>query len=233
MTRVHVSMIVRNEMARHLVRAVECASWIAAANGGHIIVTDDASTDATVQFMSSFTDHIQIHEEPMFLVHEGRARQSHYEFMSQFVEPGDWVLALDADETMNRPELVGERVRDAIRTGCGLVLTPQVELWSEDDPPLQRMDGYWATMTAMRLYEFQTGGRIKDKEMASWSVPDYALAQRSTGLKQDGLDLLHWGYSRVPDRHAKFERYIHRPGHNRKFIRSIIDPNPVLREYRG
>lgn len=229
MTRIHVSMIVRNEMERHLVRAVECAVQIASRNDGHVIVTDDASTDATPDFMRGVTDHLQVHEEPMFLVHEGRARQSHYDFMSQFVHPGDWVLALDADETMNRVDLVGERVRDAIRTGCGLVLTPQVELWSED-PPMQRMDGYWNTMTAMRLYEFRTGGRITDKEMASWSVPDYALAQRRTGLKQNGLDLLHWGYSREPDRRIKYDRYINRSGHNPRFIRSILEP-PVLREY--
>lgn len=232
MTRVHVSMIVRNEMDRHLVRAVECAVQVAFDNDGLLIVTDDASTDTTPDFMAAVTDHLQVHDEPKFLVHEGDARQSHYEFMSQFVEPGDWVLALDADETMNHPGLVRGRVRDAVRTGQKLVLTPQVELWSEN-PPMQRMDGYWATMTAMRLYEFQTGGRITNKEMACWSVPDYALKHRTTGLKQDGLDLLHWGYSREPDRVVKYQRYINRPGHNVKFIRSILDDRPELREYKG
>lgn len=230
MTRVHVSMIVRNEMDRHLARAAACARRVADLNHGLVIVTDDASTDETPEFMESFAGHaLQVHEVPMFLEHEGRARQSHYEFMTQFVEPGDWVLALDADETVSRPDLVGERVRDAVRTGCGLVLMDQVELWQED-PLMQRVDGYWATMTAMRLYEFRTGGRIKDKEMASWSVPEYALAQRSSGLKQDGLDLLHWGYVRPEDRRIKHDRYINRPGHNRRFIRSILS-EPTLREY--
>lgn len=232
MTRVHVSMIVRNEVNRHLGRSIACAVEIARLNHGLLIVTDDASTDGTDQYVRHHTEHVQVFDEPRFLVHEGRARQAHYEFMSSLIEPDDWVLSLDADETVNRPELVSEKVRDANRTGTGLVLMELIELW-RSDPMMQRVDGYWATQMAMRLYRFEEGGQIRDKEMASHSAPDYAIRRRydGTALAQNELHLLHWGYMREEDRRAKYARYIDRPGHNPKFIRSILEP-PSLREYR-
>lgn len=232
---VHVAMIVRNEMERYLERALECARSVAKLNHGVVVVTDDASTDGTAEFARAFTDYVRVNDEPQFMVNEGCARQAHYEWTSEFVTPGDWVLSLDADETVNRPDIVSEKVRDAERTGSRAILMPLFEFWSED-PPLYRTDGYWHGSLASRLYRFEHGGRIRDKDFGCGSEPTYVAehVKRRKVLAQNDLHLMHWGYSRLQDRLEKYRRYSERQGghgHNDRHIKSIVDSNPTLREY--
>lgn len=235
MTRVHVAMILRNELSRHLQKAAECATEVAALNGGSLIVTDDCSDDGSYEFMREFTSRIRQFDHPMFMKHEGIARQAHYEWVSMHVHSGDWVLSLDADETVNDPRLVREQVEEAERRQAYVVLMPLYEFWSED-PPLYRTDGFWHGTLASRLYRFENGGRIQDKEFACGSEPTYVGERVRSGraLKQNDLHLLHWGYVFTRDRLAKYERYSQREGghgHNDQHIRSIVDPNPSLAEY--
>lgn len=235
MTRVHVAMILRNEMARHLKKAAECATEVAALNGGRFIVTDDRSDDGTYEFMREFTTRIQRFDHPMFMKNEGVARQLHYEWISTHVQPGDWVLSLDADETVNDPRLVGEKVQEAERKRRRVVLMPLYEFWSES-PPMYRTDGYWFGTKASRLYQFQDGGRMSDREFAGGSEPLYVGEEARAGrvLSQDDLHLLHWGYVFTRDRVVKYERYTSREGghgHNDRHVRSIIDPSPELARY--
>lgn len=234
---VHVAMIVRNEMGRHLRRAVECAVEVAALNGGKFIATDDCSDDGSDEFLREHTKHVQRFDEPRFMRHEGFARQSHYDWISMHVQPGDWVLSLDADETVNRRGLVGERVRDAERSGSRAVLMPLYEFWQED-PPMYRADGYWFGTLASRLYRFEGGGKIAEREFGCGSEPTYVVQHVRAGraLRQGDLHLLHWGYTMTRDRIEKYERYSTRSGghgHNDKHVKSIIDPNPTLVEYLG
>lgn len=235
MTRVHVAMILRNELSRHLQRAAECATEVAALSGGSFIVTDDCSDDGSYEFMGEYTSRIQRFDHPRFMKDEGAARQAHYDWVSQHVEPGDWVLSLDADETVSEPGLVSEKVRDAERAGARAVLMPLYEFWSED-PPLYRTDGFWHGTLASRLYRFEDGGRIRDREFACGSEPTYVAdhVRDGRGLKQDELHLLHWGYVFMRDRLMKYERYSQRiggHGHNAQHIRSIVEPNPSLMKY--
>lgn len=237
MTRVHVAMIVRNEMYRHLEKAAECATEVAAVNGGKFIVTDDCSDDGSDEFLRGFTKNIQQFDEPLFMRNEGVARQAHLEWIETHVDPGDWVLSLDADETVNRRELVGERVRDAERCGARAVLMPLYEFWSEQ-PPLYRTDGYWFGTFASRLYRFEGGGKIAEREFGCGSEPTYVAQHVRAGkaLRQGDLHLLHWGYTLMRDRVEKYERYSNRVGghgHNDKHVKSIIDASPSLEMYQG
>jgi len=86
-------MPVRNEADRYLEQALEDLS----AYVDHIVVLDDASTDATPDICRSFSKVI-LHRnpEPEFAVDESRLRARLWR-LAEETRPG-WILAIDADE---------------------------------------------------------------------------------------------------------------------------------------
>lgn len=241
MSRVHVAMIMRNEKDRHLARSLSCAADVADAMGGGVFVTDDCSDDGTAQDVlrwASDFDHVEIraNERPIFMENEGRARQVHLDWVGEHVDEGDWVLSLDADETVNSVDALRGAVNDAWGRDLA-VLVPLYEFWLED-PPLYRVDGFWFGTLSTRLFRWKDGGAIRDKEFGCGSEPTYvADAVRAGNVhRQKELHLLHWGYVNPRDRLIKHDRYSKRRGghgHHSKHIRSIIDANPTLRPYEG
>lgn len=229
---VHVSMIVRNEKDRHLHRALTCAKRVAELGGGVLAITDDASLDGTDGICLEYGAILRANPEPQFWQHEGLARQENYDFMSGYCAPGDWVLSLDADETVNSPEVLVREVERASEEGMLAIGMPLHEFWSEDQ---YRVDGYWFGTKATRLYAWQEHGKIAQREMGCGSEPTYvadAVRQHKVTYSQD-LHLLHWGYLRSHDRHTKYRRYMDRlngHGHNTAHVESIIT-EPVLETY--
>lgn len=230
---VHVVMMVRNEAGRYLAKVLDCASEVTAVSGGKIIVTDDASTDLTAAMLGTYTKHVQLSPEPLFWTHEGRARQRHLDFVGQLVSPGDWILSLDADETINRPDLLVEAVHGvpAEHDAIGL---PLYEFWAEDQ---YRIDGYWFGTHATRLFRWHEGAQIADKQMASGSEPTYVQDAVTLGrwTRQMDVHLLHWGYLDPADRvrkHAVYSGRLGGHGHSNSHINSIIE-SPTLRKYQS
>jgi glycosyltransferase involved in cell wall biosynthesis len=226
-------MIVRNETDRHLDRCLESVGAILAATGGVLIATDDASTDRTIDALAH-VDRVQLQftPEPLFWEHEGRARQRHQLWIDQHASPGDWILCLDGDETVNKPELVlsvAQRAQELHKVCVGL---PLYEFWSETH---YRTDGFWFGTKATRLYAWREGGKIADKAMGCGSEPTYVRSEALTGgpYHQHALHLLHWGYLREQDRIIKHERYSERlggHGHNNVHVESIVK-RPTLERY--
>lgn len=233
MVKIVVSMLVRNEASRHLGRTLACARDVISKDG-FIVVTDDASDDNTVDLCESYGAIVQGTDSPSYWLHEGRARQRNYDFMSQYCEPGDWVLSLDGDETLNDPHQVLREVKKAQEAGKKAVGLKLLEFW---EPTMYRVDGFWLGTHATRLYEYQRGGVFADKDLGGGSEPMYVqkLAGEGKWLKTDDLELHHWGYVREEERAAKQERYLNRlggHGHNNAHILSITEP-PSLVEYPG
>ncbi|MCU1448910.1 MAG: glycosyl transferase family protein, partial [Acidimicrobiales bacterium] len=144
-----VSMIVRNEADRHLERVLGAAASLDAAG---IIVTDDASTDRTREVLDAFGCIMQTTAAPMLWEHEGRARQRHLAFVDRQAHPGDWVLALDADETVNVPGAVVGVVEQAVDERKLVVGLRLYEFWSET---AYRVDGRWFGAVYPCLYAWQ------------------------------------------------------------------------------
>lgn len=220
---IYVSIIARNEADRHLERTLACAREI-----GPIRVTDDASTDRTVELCKDYGAVVQETDTPLFWGHEGRARQRHYDFSTAECKYGDWVLSLDADETVNHPNAVRAAVDAAEKLSAGHVLLPLYEFWT---PTQYRVDGYWFGTKACRLYRWQPGGWINDRDMGCGSEPTYVPS--SPPFNQEVLHLLHWGYVRDQDRARKHEAYTSRlggHGHNMDHVNSIVT-EPMLADY--
>lgn len=224
--RVVVSLIVRNEADRHLRRTLECARIVAKSTDGCIRVVDDASDDETVAICQEYGAVILTSIDPQWAAHEGRARQRLYRFTSSLCGPGDWVLALDADETVNEPERVGDVVERAVAAGCAAISLPLYEFWT---PTKYRVDGFWFGTNVARLYAWQSGGMIADRPLACGSVPTYVKSAAT--FEQDEIRLLHWGYIREEDRARKHAFYAERGGHGARHVASIVAPSPLLKDY--
>lgn len=224
-----VSMIVRNESGRYLENALKCA-WDAGALA--VAVTDDASDDNTVEILEKYGCEIQTTPEPAFWLHEGNARQRHLDFVDLYCRQGDWVLALDGDETINKPERVQEIIERAKYINTSAIGLPLYEFWDETN---YRNDGFWRSTSPTVLYAWREGGQINDRPMGCGREPTYVQKYISYNqvMWQNDLHLLHWGYSRKEDRIRKYERYTSREGghgHSNAHVESIIQ-EPELKPY--
>ena len=234
MATTHVIMMARNEADRHLERALKCARDVADRTGGKVLVTDDASDDdgRTVDLITAYADESRLLDEPGWYTHEGRARQGHYEWATSFMREGDWILSLDADETVNRPDLV-----DSITTAAALQWAIGVPLYEFFSPTEYRIDGLWFGTITSRLFRWQPGGAINDRAMGCGSEPTYVqmAVARGAWVVQDQVHLLHWGYVNPEDRVKKHAMYTGREGghgHLNAHVNSIVTP-PTLRTYPG
>lgn len=219
-----VSMIARNEADRHLVKAMSCIVEM----GAYAYVTDDASDDDTAGICQDFGATVRTNERPKFWEHEGKARQEHLEWMDQFCKEGDWILALDADETISDPDDLANVIHNAEMMKCTAISLRLYEFWTETE---YRVDGLWFGNSTPRLYKWQPGGQINDRPMGCGSEPTYVM--QASRFNQDRCRLLHWGYVRPEDREKKHRAYSTRlggHGHNTTHVDSIIT-EPMLRTY--
>jgi len=220
-----ISMICRNEADRHLIRTMENVARMP----GRCYVTDDGSTDDTANICEDFGCVVR-RTAPQFWQHEGQARQAHMEWMAQFLSPGDWILALDADETINYPERLEHAISSADRLGDQAVSLPLFEFWTETE---YRVDGYWFGAHAPVLYRWREGAKIADKEMGCGREPTFV--RNVQVFRQTVVHLLHWGYLYPEDRTRKHKAYTERlggHGHDNGHVNSII-AEPTLRSYEG
>lgn len=223
-----VTMIARNESHRFLRQALQTATEVAHYSGGVVAYTDDASTDNSLQIAMHAGAQVQTTIEPLFWQHEGVARDRAYRFAMSFCEPGDWILSLDADETINRPSVLPEMIANAKQLGLPSISMPLYEFWT---PTQYRVDGFWFGGHPRRLFEYREGTSIPLREMACGSEPLF-VSQEPTYMQHD-VHLLHWGYVRPEDRPRKHTAYTTRAGghgHNNSHVNSIIS-EPSLRDY--
>lgn len=237
--RLIISMIARNEAERHLEIACNsivsvCKAFEAAGHKAVFRFVDDASTDDTLAIVQRVWRDITLeywsYNEPKFWLHEGNARQEAYNWVTQDSDTNDWILSLDADETINKPDLLPDLVSAAMVNDVGWVGLPLYEFWT---PTQYRTDGFWFGTTTMRLYRWQPNGLFRPTHLACGSEPNYVMATR--GLRQNDVHLLHWGYVRKEDRARKYKAYTEREGghlHASSHIASIIT-TPTLEEYKG
>lgn len=217
-------MIARNEAHRHLIQTLDCITEM----GAMAYVTDDASEDETATLCRDYGAIVRINERPSFWEHEGKARQCHLEWMDQYCQPGDWILALDADETISDPADLENVIHQAEMLHDEAISLRLFEFWTETQ---YRVDGYWIGTKTPRLYKWQHGGQIADKEMGCGSEPTYVRSAKC--FTQDRCHLLHWGYVREEDRirkHAAYSARLGGHGHNTTHVDSIIT-EPMLRTY--
>lgn len=173
------------------------------------------------------------------LVHEGRFREAAWRAFEAALkpEPGDFVLAIDADEFLvclaDELDSVRQACLQASEDGAiGIMLRiPEVfDLERDGARPSIRLDGYWARIEGVRLFEWQPDGHFADRSLGCGSAPLYVSKGPINSI--EGMWLLHYGYAELGDREEKYQRYSVMPGHSPAHVASIVEP-PVLQMWDG
>ncbi len=228
---VHAVLVARNEADRYLDAVLSSLPTTS------IHVYDDQSTDDTAELARSHGAVVT--ERPWwvstFEANEGQFRQAAWDAfeLAMQPQPGDWVLAIDCDEFLVAPGDVRQAVQDAMESAdvmwSAAVKLPIPEVFEvRQDGPYVRINGYWDTLSAPRLFRYRERGRFSARSMGCGSVPTYV--DLGMAVDSGGLALAHYGYATAGDRRAKYDRYMAMPdhGHNPAHIQSILG-TPVVR----
>lgn len=231
-------MVTKNEASRYL---DACLSWAKGFLDG-IAVYDDQSTDDTVELAESHGALVSVRAgSPSFLLHEGQFRQRAWRWLEEALEPepGDWVLALDADEFLMsrlvRPEPdTGPELRAQINSGIEEAETYKLdgirlriaEVFAATEvngayvSPEVRRDGFWPSIAGIRLFRYEPNGVFENRAMGCGAAPTYVALQQTR--QNENLALVHVGYLDPEDRREKHRRYSTLTGHNQTHVASIL-----------
>lgn len=220
------NMVIKNEADRYLIPVLDNLVGIV----DKIVITDDYSTDASVEIAKGYTSYVYTNMASEFEVHEGLLRQKAWNNLSQHAQVGDWVLCIDADEIIDL-----ERIRVPFRkllnqTRFNVIGIKFFHMWNETH---YRSDKAWHPNIGSRLFRYIHNGQFSQKKLACGSEPTYIqpwIRQRLM-LPEIGIDMKHLGYMKDEDKKMKYERYMkidQGDFHSLNHIKSIIDPNPIL-----
>lgn len=218
------NMIVKNEANRYLEEVlIDMLQYI-----DKIIITDDASTDDTVDICKKYTKHVYQNKESLFCIDESKLRQSSMDNLSVHAKHGDWILAIDADEKVWATK---NPIMDIIRTTrYDVIGLDFINMWT---PTHYRVDKFWKPTVCTKLFRYMSNPKIKERKLACGSEPTYVEKAIRMGrwLPNSGLKIQHLGYMRDEDKQAKYDRYMEIDGgkyHSSSHLKSIIDKNVEL-----
>lgn len=200
-SRLVAMMPVRNEAKRYIHHVLEELSEYV----DHVVVLDDASTDATPDICRSFPKVI-VHQnpEPEFTVNESRLRSRLWQFTVE-TNP-DWILAIDADEVFE------ERMKHEIDTLIDQHDYDAVEF---------RLFDFWNGTTHVRVdggwnpWAKRVRMLVRYDADKSYSWPGRRLHCGRLPLElrgmltvyQSDIRLKHFGWARPEDVRHKYDRY--------------------------
>ena len=158
--------------------------------------------------------------------HEGRFRGEAWRMLElSDIEPGDFVVCLDADEVIVENAIV----KPAAKEFPGHVVPFRFhEMWTSN---LYRTDGHWKPYPGGIMFPYMKNGYFQDKAVACGREPTYATLLPRAKIVGN---VLHYGYATDADRHAKYERYMRIDGgkyHSLTHLQSIASTNPTLESW--
>jgi hypothetical protein len=218
-------MIARNELGRYLGASV--ASLLTFCD--QVMVWDDGSDDGTREYLEGI-DRVQVRDggQTSFYKHEGQARQRLLDWGAQ-ARPTH-IVVIDADEIVENGHALRAQMEDP---GPRRVETFQLgmqEVWGADQRALYtRQDGGWRQHPVPIAYKAGRGctscgrGRIANRALASGRVP-LSVARNGRRVETEA-NVLHFGWTNVADRQARYDRYVEHDGgrfHKGSHLESIM-----------
>jgi hypothetical protein len=226
----------RNESHRYLLSMLDAATRVLDRR----FFYDDRSTDDTVDMAREFADVVVRPEHAAsFSQDEGMFREGAWRAFEEVMHPelGDWILVIDCDE-----QLVGTpSARQALLAtieGAGNqpvdLDIPEVFGWDLDGNPLVRLDGFWGTIHAPRLFPYRGGEIFSHGKVGVPAIPAWVMGGQWAHPAVDSeLFLMHFGYAEEADHFAKYTRYVGVSGHADSHVQSIMAPDKTLVPWIG
>lgn len=223
-------MVTRNESDRYLAESL--LDLVELTDG--VLVYDDQSDDDTPEMALDCGAYVWTRPDhcATFVQDESEFREAAWRAMVEVFNPNesDWILTLDADELLYPYGRSGLDmvIKEAKEDGFGGIKMKVREIW-DDEQNLERVDGFWGAIDALRLVQYNPGGKFSSKKQGGGSVPLIPGPVIPGPVTETSrLEIHHFGYARQQDREAKYARYSQTKGHNPVHIESILQP-PTLR----
>lgn len=228
-------ILVRNEQGRYLEKVLAQMRSIC----DKLYALDDASTDDTAKICAEYCDVVVIGKEPLWGVNELIRRKQLWHLAELAASDGDYILCLDADETITDidklPEIISaiEQARTNGDIFVDGIAFPLYDMWSETH---YRDDMLWNAHTRPWVmcarYDAYREYIWKETPLHCNRFP---LNACGLAIRSDPLKIQHWGYSREADRESKYKRYMEvDPNGQTGSIdqyRSILDGSPSLKRF--
>ena len=228
--RLIANMVARNEADRFLPEVLDHLKGIV----DEIVFSDDASTDETIQVAREAGAHVYESPwgHPMFTEDESKLRQWSWGNLEQHAQPGDWIIAIDADEKLYET-FDGVTVRDLMFEDYDVINIKFVHMWSDTH---FRVDKLWKPSNSFRMFKYREGATYRNRKLACGAEPAYVIdaVRKGRYLIQSGLVMQHLGYAKDEDKKMKYDRYMTLDKgefHNIRHLISIMDRDPELVEW--
>ena len=196
-------MIVRNEAkSPYLRRAIESVYGAVEK----FMILDDNSDDyeATSMLCRSFPKVVFRYSPyaiPMYPEDEGLFRVTQWNYTRELCKPGDWVLALDADEELEKS--FGEHADELMASSYDWFRFRLLDMWTKT---AYRTDGYWSPVKEVFFrYQDQPAGFAGKMHIPM--LPAY-IRDSQNGMERRDIRLIHWGWLDEAKREAKQKFYL-------------------------
>lgn len=228
------AMLVKNEEGRYLERVLEQMKQVC----DKMIILDDASTDNTRDICLNIGKGCPqgirvIHSrESLWGKNELEQRKRLWDAAISGAVFGDWILCLDADETIPQIDLLPGKIELAEGYNCDGLSFNLYDMW---DKTHYRDDELWNAHTR----DWVTCVRYEPNKEYVWRETPLHCGRFPLNacdvIGQTGLAIQHWGWAREADRQAKYKRYIAADpkggSGSMAQYKSILDPKPTLRRF--
>jgi glycosyltransferase involved in cell wall biosynthesis len=220
------AMLVRNEESRYLERVLEQMAKVC----DKIIVLDDCSTDNTPEICKEYGAEVYPSIRSYWGTNELKQRKLLWELATY--EKPDWILCLDADETIPRIDLLPDKIELAEQYGCDGLAFNLYDMWDEKH---YRDDELWNAHTRdwVMCVRYNPAKEYiwRETQLHCGRFPLNACEQ----VGQTGLAIQHWGWAREADREAKYKRYMQSDPEGEygcmEQYQSILDEKPTLMRF--
>lgn len=222
-------MLVRNEQGRYLEKVLEQYRKVCR----QLIVLDDASTDDTAQICTDYGAEVYKSLTSWWGTDELLLRRFLWGEAQDAAKEDEWILCLDADETLTNIDRLPEAIRQAENIGADGLAFRLYDMW---DAEHYREDEYWTAHNR----EWVMCVRYDPNKRYVWRETPlhcgrFPLNAADNPVLVEGIKIQHWGWSREADRIKKYERYMEAdPNGNSGSLaqyRSILDASPILRRF--
>lgn len=222
-------MLVKNEADRYLRKVLEQMFQIC----DKIIILDDCSTDNTMDICLEYTPYVYGSDKSEWATNEVSQRKRLWDITRAFAKDGDWILCLDADETMTHVNDIKKVIEIADINQVKAISFKLYDMWNDKE---YRDDQYWTAhqrdWVFMVRYDVNNEYEWREQALHCGRFPVNAFEGL---ILSSSMKVQHWGWATKEDREKKYKRYMEADPNGEYGIlaqyQSILDEKPNLKEF--